>query len=164
MMKNLVKLKINNFPKEQTDAEVLSFLNDKVDKSISLTDLEILRSTSSTQIILGPGPSKAIVLKAIETLDFHKSQRCFYQDRRLYAKPFKPLSPVKQPPQHPKQPVVATTAADNKVKSAINSLEGKQETKTPVKATPASQAKKSSGSTAPIAKHKQSLASGSSKK
>ena len=60
------KAKINNFPKEQTDAEVLSFLNDKVDKSISLTDLEILRSTSSTQIILGPGPSKAIVLKAIE--------------------------------------------------------------------------------------------------
>ena len=128
-----------------------------------MNDLEVLRSESSSQIILGPGPSKAIVVKAIETLDFHKSQRCFYQDRRLYAKPFKPLSPVKQPPHHPKKPDTVSTAGD-KVKSAIDSLEGKTETKTPVKATPASQAKKSSGATAPIAKHKQSLASGPFKK
>ena len=114
-----------------------------------------------SQIILGPGPSKAIVAKAIDTLDYHKSQKCFYQDRKLYAKQMKPLTPEKQ---QPKQSEKATNCIDSKVKSAVDSLEEKNESKTPVKPTVASQAKKSSANTAPTNKHKQSLASGHSRK
>ena len=108
----------------------------------------------SSQIILGPGPTKTIVIKAIESIDFHKTQKIFFRDRKLYAKQFKPLSPVKQQPPHDNNP-------ENKVKSAIVNLENKNQT--PVKPTAASQAKKAT-STTPIAKHKQGLASGHLKK
>ena len=148
------KTKITNLPKEISDADALALLNDKVDKSISLVDVEIIRNELSSQIILGPGPSKAIVTKAIDTLDFNKSQIYFYQDRKLYAKPLKPLSPVKQHPPPPEN-----NPLDSKVKSAVVDLENKN-SKTPVKQTPASQAKKSSAATAPIIKHKQGLATG----
>ena len=73
----------------------------------------------------------------------------------------KPLTPEKQ---QPKQSEKATNCIDSKVKSAVDSLEEKNESKTPVKPTVASQAKKSSANTAPITKHKQSLASGHSRK
>ena len=79
-----------------TDITALAFMNDKVDKSIKLVDLEILRCDMNSQIILGPGPDKGVVLKAIETLDFHTTQKYFFQDRKLYAKAYKPLSPEKQ--------------------------------------------------------------------
>ena len=153
------KTKITNLPKEISDAEALIFLHNNVDKSISQADLEIVRHDVNSQIILGPGPSKAIVSKAIDNLDFHKTQKYFYQDRKLYAKLMKPLSPVKQQPIQPDD-----ASADSKVKSAVVNLEGKQGNHTPVKPTAASQAKKSSAITAPITKHKQSLASVHSKK
>ena len=133
-------------------------MNGKVDKAISLTDLEILRCEKSSQVILGPGPSKAIVLKAIDTLDFHKSQNCFYEDRRLYVKQFKPLSPVKQHP--PPANLLDKASIDNKVQSAIDTLENKKGNKTPVKPTATSQAKKASATTVPIAKYKQGLSAG----
>ena len=154
--------KINNLPKEISEAEVLALMNGKVDKAISLTDLEILRCEKSSQVILGPGPSKAIVLKAIDTLDFHKSQNCFYEDRRLYVKQFKPLSPVKQLPPPANQPDKASI--DNKVQSAIDTLESKKDNKTPVKPKTTSQAKKASATTVPITKYKQGLSAGISKK
>ena len=46
------KAKITNFPKEMTDITALAFMNDKVDKSIKLVDLEILRCDMNSQIIL----------------------------------------------------------------------------------------------------------------
>ena len=146
------KAKINNFPQEITDSEALAFMNDKVDKAITLLDMELMRDDRSSQIILGPGPYKAVILKAIETLDFYTTQKYFYQDRKLHAKAYKPLSPVKQ---HQQQPEVSL---ENKV---VVNLDSRQDSKTstPVKATPSSQAKKSSATTAPIAKHKQGLAS-----
>ena len=55
-------------------------------------------------------------------------------------------------------------SADSKAKSAVVNLEGKQGNYTPVKPAAASQAKKLSAITAPINKHKQSLASVHSKK
>ena len=58
-------------------------------------------------------------------------------------------------------PDISQDLIDNKVKSAVVNLESRQDNKTPVKANPISQAKKSSATTAPIAKHKQGLASGS---
>ena len=57
-------------------------------------------------------------------------------------------------------PDISQDLIDNKVKSAVVNLESRQDNKTPVKANPISQAKKSSATTAPIAKHKQGLASG----
>ena len=151
------KAKITNFPVEITDAEALAFMNEKVDKAITLLDMEMIRNERSSQIVLGPGPNKAAVIKAIETLDFYTTQKLFYPDRKLYAKPVKPLSPLKQTQPEPDN---SNDSVDNKVKSAVVNLENRQDIKTPVKATSNSQAKKSSATTAPIAKHKQGLASG----
>ena len=152
----LTKTKITNFPKDKPDSEVLAFLNDKIDKTITMLDIEVIRNEMSSQIILGPGPSRAVVVKTIDILDFNKTQKYFYPDRKLYAKHVKPLSPLKQQNDNSKD------VLDNKVKSAVDHLENKKDSKsgTPVKPNIVSQAKKSSGATAPIAKHKQGLAAG----
>ena len=111
----------------------------------------MIRNDLNSQIILGPGPSKSIVTKAIEVLDYHKSQKYHFQERKLYAKLLKPLSPLK-PQQKPNDTV------DNKVKSVIDNLEANETKKS--QPTPVSQAKIASASTPPIARHKTVLASG----
>ena len=110
-------------------------------------------------MILGPGPDKGVVLKAIETLDFHTTQKYFFQDRKLYAKAYKPLSPEKQLQPQPEN---SEDLLKNKVKSVVVNLENRQEKKasTPVKATPTSKEKLASATIPQVAKHKQGLASG----
>ena len=76
------KAKITNFPKEITNAEALAFMNINVDKSITMLDMEIISDDRSSQIILGPGPDKAVIVKAIETLDFFTTQKYFYPDKK----------------------------------------------------------------------------------
>ena len=152
------KTKITNFPKDITETQATTFMHEFVDKSISMKDLEIVRNQFSSQIILGPGPSKEVIAKAVETLDYNQTQKYFFPDRKLYAKPFKPLSPVKPQQQQPE------VTLDSKVKSAVDNLEGQKDPKTPTRPPIKTQAKKASATTAPIAKHKQSLASGPPKK
>ena len=69
------KTKITNLPKDITDEQALEFMNSNVDKSVTLEDMEIVRNDLNSQIILGPGPSRSVVAKAAETLDFHKTQK-----------------------------------------------------------------------------------------
>ena len=110
----------------------------------------MVRNEFNSQLILGPGPSKDVVAKTSDVLDFHKTQKYFFQDKKLYARPFKPLSPVK-PAQEPDD----SAKADSKVMSAVVSLESKGNPQTPTKPPISTQAKKSSATTAPISKHKQ---------
>ena len=154
------KTRITNLPKDISDEEASTFLKENVDKSISVLDIEIVRNEFNSQLIIGPGPSKAIVAKTAETLDYHRTQKYFFQDRKLYARPFKPLSPVK-PAQEPDD----SGKADSKVMSAVVSLESKKNPITPSKTPISTQAKKASATTAPISKHKQGgLASGPPRK
>ena len=151
------KTKITNFPKDLTDSDALVFLNDKVDKSIKADDIEVIRNDINSQIILGPGPSKSIVTKTVEVLDYHKSQKFYFQERKLYAKLLKPLSPQKQE-QKPSDKV------DNKIKAVIDNLEAKDTKKSQPTPTTFSQAKIASAGTPPISKHKTVLASGLKRK
>ena len=159
------KAKINNFPKEITVKDAISFLTNKVDKNIAEKDVEIVRNELNSQIILGPGPSREVVSKTVEVLDFHKTQKQVYEGRKLYAKLLQPLSPVKSQlgplPNHtqPEQQQ-GRGRCDSIVKSAVVNLENKK-----VTASPTSQARKSSAATTPIAKHKQGgISSRSNKK
>ena len=68
-----IKTKVTNFPKDISETSAVNFLKENVDESISLPDLEILRTEINSQIIIGPGPSKEGVNKAVELLDFHRS-------------------------------------------------------------------------------------------
>ena len=52
------KVRITNFPLELTEKGALEFLTEKVDKSIAGEDIELIKDTRSTQIVLGPGPNK----------------------------------------------------------------------------------------------------------
>ena len=155
------KTKVTNFPKDISETNAVNFLKENVDKSISLHDLEILRTEVNSQIIIGPGPSKEVVLKAVESLDYHRSQKFFFQDRKLYAKPLKPLTPTKPTNQQNNR------ISNNKVKAAVEDLEGKDDVKLPPRPvkTPVSQAKKASATTPTIVRHKVSgLTAGLTKK
>ena len=145
-----IKTKINNFPKDISETHAVNFMKENVDKSISLPDLEINRTELSSQIIIGPGPSKEVVNKAVEALDFHRSQKLFFQDRKLYAKPFKPLTPVKPSNQQ------SNKIGDKKVKAAVEDLESKDDVKLAPKPITAavSQVKKASATTPTIVRHK----------
>ena len=158
-MDKFCKTKVTNLPKDISVSETLEFLNANVDSSIRVTDFEIIRNDINSQIILGPGPSKEVVTKSVTTLDFHKSQKYFFQERKLYAKLLKPLSPQKNQKQSDCQLV------DNKVKSVVDNLEAKSDKKNAIKPpTPSSQATKASASTPPVVRHKQVLASRGNKK
>ena len=155
-MEKFCKVKINNLPKDLTDSEAITFLNNKVDKSIKAGDIEVIRKELNSQIILGPGPSNSVVTKTVEILDYHLSQKYYFQERKLYAKLMKPLSPLK--PERPSDPV------DNKVKSVIDNIEAIDTRKSQPAPTTFSQARIASASTTPIAKHKTVLASGIKRK
>ena len=156
------KAKINNFPKDITVNDAISFLTNNVDKTIAEKDVEIVRNEMNSQIILGPGPSREVVSKTVEVLDFHKTQKQVYEGRKLYAKLLQPLSSVKSQlgPNHPQpEQHQGRGRCDSIVKSAVVNLENKK-----VTASPTSQARKSSAATTPIAKHKQGGISGPNKK
>ena len=150
------KVRITNFPLELSPTDALEFMRKKVDKEIADSDIEILKDHRSSQIIFGPGPSKAVVLKAQELLDFTTSHQIVYPDRKLYAKLHKPLSPEKSPPTKPESEAGV-------VKLVVNDLENKEDKKKNFKpfslaGTPStSQAKLASAGIAQLAKHKQGL-------
>ena len=95
--------------------------------------------------------------KTVEILDYHKSQKYHFQERKLYAKLLKPLSTLKQE-QKPSDKV------DNKIKSVLDDLEAKDTKKSQPPPTTFSQAKITSASTPPISRHKTVLASGLKRK
>ena len=159
------KVKITNFPLVLTEHEALVFVNEKVDTSIKPGDIEIQRDERSSKIILGPGPDFSVIQKAIEILDFNTTQKFFYPDRKLHAKLYKPLSPVKNPghpeatthTNHPQEIIQFDQVKEtekNKVKAVVNGLENKGSK------TTTSQAKLSSASTTQVVKHKQGLTFG----
>ena len=158
------KVKITNFPLEMTKDEALVFMNEKVDTAIKIEDIEIEKDDRSSKIILGPGPDISVTQKAIEILDFNTTQKYFYPGRKLHAKLYKPLSPVK-PSDHPQaiipidnpqeiiKPETLQAKDANKVKAVVNGLEKGNK-------VPASQAKLASAGTTQVTKHKQGLSFG----
>ena len=156
------KVRINNFPLEISPSDAFDFMQKRVDKGIAAGDIEMVRDHRSSQIVLGPGPSKSVIIKALDTLDFTKSQKYAYPDRKLYARLHKPLTPEKQClPRTPSGTVPPTF--DNKVKPLVDDFN--LETKKIVKpGGPTSQAKLGSAGIAQVAKHKQGLVVEKSKK
>ena len=79
----------------------------------------------STNIYLGPGPGLEVVAKAIEVLGFKTSQKQFFENRKLHAQLYRPLTPDKLPKMVSNEnEVIKPTQAqdDGNVKSVVESL------------------------------------------
>ena len=156
------KIRITNFPLEITVNDALEFMKQKVDKSIDIEDIEIVKDHRSSQIILGPGPDKSRLFKAQELLDFTKTQKYVYPDRRLYVRLHRPLTPEK-PTQLQPNHIQAQDSVESKVMTVVNDLENKEDKKKKEKSlkllATTSQAKLSGAKIPQVTKHKQGLAS-----
>ena len=57
-------VRLTNFPLEVTEDDLVTFLKESVDISITKENLDIVRNARSTQVRLGPGPDISVIIKA----------------------------------------------------------------------------------------------------
>ena len=117
------------------------------------------KTAHSINIFLGPGPSLDVVAKAIETLDYNSTKKQFFENRKLYAQLYRPLTPEKPRPIH------ATDQSDTKpkpskgdgiVKSAVSNINQSSEPKSKqARKNSNSQTSLSSAATSTVARHKE---------
>ena len=88
-------LRIRNFPLNLEDEEIVSFLQETVDGSINISNIKSHKTDYNTNILLGPGPSLEVIAKAMEVLDFKKTSKMFFEDKKLYTQLHRPLTPEK---------------------------------------------------------------------
>ena len=77
------------------DEEIVSFLQETVDGSINISNKKSHKTDYNTNILLGPGPSLEVIAKAMEVLDFKKTSKMFFEDKKLYTQLHRPLTPEK---------------------------------------------------------------------
>ena len=159
--KKFTKAKITNLPLEISPSDTLEFLKKKVDDKIAVEDIEITKDHRSTQVLLGPGPSQAVIDRALEILDYNKTKTYVYPDRKLYARLHKPLTPEKTTNTSVYSSNLPSETLEKKVMSAVENYENKNEKKKNEKLVkvygPLSQAKLSGASLDQVVKHKQGV-------
>ena len=147
-------VRIRNFPLEISDEEIATFLQEKVDKEISVDHIKSEKTKYSTNIYLGPGPSLSVVAKATEVLDYKTTAKTFFEDRKLHIQLHRPLTPDKVEKQEENQSRSISRIPKDTVKAAIKDINNVK----PVPATPKSRTDSntngSSGLTSAISRHK----------
>ena len=90
--------RINNFPLEATEDMIINFLKKEVDESIVAENLKTEKTNHSINVYLGPEPSLEVVARAIEVLDYNSTKKTFFEERKLHAQLYRPLTPEKVKP------------------------------------------------------------------
>ena len=114
--------RIKNFPLNVTEDQIVTFLQTEVDKDITAKDIKTELTDHSINIILGPAPSLNTVAKAIEVLDYNSTKKQFFENRKLYAQLYRPLTPEKPKPVEAQPADKVNTPNPHKVKSAVSNL------------------------------------------
>ena len=87
-------LKINNFPLEMTNEDVIKFINEKVSVDIPNTEIDIVRNKKSSNATISKGLDTTSITKAMECIDFLSSKNLILR-LPLYCRPIRELTPEK---------------------------------------------------------------------
>ena len=89
-------VRINNFPREITNEDVVKFITNETKEVIDVAEVKSEKTTYSTNIYLGPGPSQEVIAKVTELLDFKTTNKTFFGGRKLHVQLHRPLTPKKK--------------------------------------------------------------------
>ena len=110
----LVGIRINNFPLEMSEEEILEFLKENVSRDIGVQNLEIIKSGRNSSVSITSGLTSEIILAAMAAIDFKESRKIILE-KPLYCRPIRNITPVKTPTA--KSPVKSTPANSPPAKS-----------------------------------------------
>ena len=160
-------VRVRNFPLNLSDDQIVSFLQENVDKEISVNDIISEKTNYSTNISLGPGPSLEVISKAADILDYKIASKTFFEDRKLYVQLHRPLTPEKKERKEEEEiqelvsnkvvesDEVRTESDENKIKEKVSKLNKITETpKLPVQKCRTSQYSFSSARKPSLDRHK----------
>ena len=112
-------VRINNFPLDISDEDIVNFLSDEINEKISTSDVKSEKTKYSTNTYLGPGPSLEIIAKVAELIDYKTTSKTFFEGRKLHVQLHRPLTPVKMNKDDTKN---APETDANKITEAVNNL------------------------------------------
>ena len=87
-------LKINNFPKEMTDKEVLEFIQEHVKPDMDTVNFEIDKSGPNATVRIFSGIDPDGIIAATDRIDFKVTRRKILE-RPLYCTPVRNITPTK---------------------------------------------------------------------
>ena len=113
-------VRINNFPQDISDEDVVHFINKETNEKISTSDVKSEKTNYSKNVYLGPGPSIEVLAKVIEILDYKSTSKTFFEGRRLYAQLHRPLTPIKKSKDEENGSELEVN--ENKIKEKVTNL------------------------------------------
>ena len=100
----ITAVKVTNFPPEIKEEEILKFLQETVERSITEDIMKVTeRNERSCQVTLESGSNRDILFKAAEILDYKKTREIIFPGRPLYVRLQRTLTPEKEPSQANKE-------------------------------------------------------------
>ena len=90
-------LKINNFPKDITEKEVLEFIREHVKPDMDSVNFEIDNSGPNTTVRIFSGMDPDSIIAATDRIDFKVTRRKLLE-RPLYCTPMRNITPTKSEP------------------------------------------------------------------
>ena len=91
-----IGLRINNFPLEMSNNDVLQFINEKLSKNIPDTNIDIVRTKKSSNVTISKGLDTTSITHIMEQIDFVSSKNLVLR-LPLYCRPIRDLTPEKLP-------------------------------------------------------------------
>ena len=89
-------VRINNFPHDISEEDIVKFLNTEIKEDINISDVKAEKTKYSTNVFIGPGPSTEVLAKVIEGLDYKTTSKTFFEGRKLHVNLHRPLTPIKK--------------------------------------------------------------------
>ena len=99
-IKKVVGIQIKNLPPTMSNAEVAAFLQEKVDKDITIERVSIMKNEHSINASIENGLEGATVINAAKEIEFRQSKKKFF-GKPLYCRILKNLTPEKTDPIPP---------------------------------------------------------------
>ena len=90
----LIGVRINNFDLENSEDEILEFLQKNISKNIEKENIEMMKNTRNISVSVISGLTSENILAALSVIDFKESKK-LYLGRPLYCKPIRNITPVK---------------------------------------------------------------------
>ena len=91
---NCTGVKINNFPLEMSNDEIIGFLQNKISPQVVATDVDIVRNKKNSNATIHKGLSLQLINKVMEEIDFSNSKKLVLR-LPLYCRPIRNLTPEK---------------------------------------------------------------------
>ena len=96
-IKKIIGIQIRNLPPTLSSEEVVTFVNENVDKDITLDQINFFKNEHSLNVAIENGLEGNKVVAAAAKLEFRQSRQKYF-DKPLYCRILKNLTPEKTPP------------------------------------------------------------------